>query len=94
VFICVEQLASSIQHLHMTKDQQNEYEDFNRIATSAHLVAKCQCQKFKMGKVPWTPNLTITITRVILERGDLAGSRTLHQYLCPLQSCQKRGIGT
>ncbi len=62
-------LRSRIQHNRMTRVQQQEYEALDRTATSARLSAEKHCRKFKMGQVPWTPDLTRKIYRVLYWKG-------------------------
>jgi len=69
VFSRFDTLRSSILHHRMTKVQQYEYEVLDRTVTSARISAEKHCRKFKMGQVPWTPDLTRKIYRVLYWKG-------------------------
>ncbi len=61
-----------IQQTRMTHTQQQEYEDLDWTVTTARLLAEKQCQKFKMGQVPWTPDLTRKIYRILYWKGVIS----------------------
>jgi len=56
----------------MTREQQREYEDLDWAATTARHLAEKQCRKFKMGQVPWTPDLTKKIYRILYWKGVIS----------------------
>jgi len=56
----------------MTREQQQEYEALDWVATTAHCQAEKQCHKFKMGQVPWTPDLTKKIYQILYWKGDIS----------------------
>jgi len=53
----------------MTRTQQQVYEELDQTATTARLAAERHCRKFKMGAVPWTPDLTQKIYRILYWKG-------------------------
>ncbi len=62
-------LRSEIHQTRLTRAQQQEYEELDRTATFARLSAEKHCRKFKMGQVPWTPDLTRKIYRILYWKG-------------------------
>jgi len=65
-------LRSVIQKTRMTCAQQQEYKDLDQTVTTAQLLAEKQCRKFKMGQVPWTPDLTRKIYRILYWKGVIS----------------------
>ncbi len=68
----LDQLMPSINNNRLTREQQHVYEELDREASMAHLQAEKQCQKFKMDKVLWTPDLTKQIYRILYWKGIIA----------------------
>jgi len=62
-------LRSEIHQTRLTRAQQQEYEELDRTATFTRLSAEKHCRKFKMGQVPWTPDLTRKIYRILYWKG-------------------------
>jgi len=56
----------------MTREQQQEYKELNRVATAARLLAEKQCHKFKMGQVSWTLDLTKKIYWILYWKGIIS----------------------
>jgi len=73
----LDNLLPAISQNRLTRAQQQEYEDLDRTVTTACLLTEKQCRKFKMGKVPWTPDLSKKIYCILYWKGVM--SRTLGQ---------------
>jgi len=68
----LDNLLPAISQNHLTRAQQQEYEELDRMVTTARLLAEKQCHKFKMGKVPWTPDLSKKIYCILYWKGVMA----------------------
>jgi len=68
-FQCLDQLMTSVDNNCLTREQQHTYEELDRVVSTARLQAEKQCQKFRMGNVPWTPDLTKRIYRILYWKG-------------------------
>ncbi len=53
----------------LTKAQLDNLETIDKQLTMAKLAAEQHCRKFHMGKVPWTPGLTIAIYKLLYWQG-------------------------
>jgi len=82
-----------LQQSRLTRAQQQEYEELDRIATTGHLLAEKQCRKFKMGQVPWTPDLTRQIYRILYWKGVISRAKGHRIGTSVLQSrARKAGL--
>ncbi len=68
----LDQLMTSVDNNRLTREQQHTYEELDRVVSMARLQAEKQCQKFKMGNILWTPDLTKRIYRILYWKGIIA----------------------
>jgi len=68
----LDNLHPVLHQTRMTWEQQQAYEELDCTATTACLLAEKQCRKFKMGQVPWTPDLTRKIYRILYWKGVIS----------------------
>ncbi len=81
----LDNLRPVLHQTRMTREQQQAYEELDCTTTSARLLAEKQCQKFKMGQVPWTPDLTRKIYWILYWKGVIShtlGCRVGTSVLC------------
>jgi len=65
----LDQLMTSVDNNRLNREQQHVYEELDRVVSTGRLQAEKQCRKFKMGNVPWTPDLTKQIYRILYWKG-------------------------
>jgi len=67
----VKALTDSITGTRLTKAQQAEYETLDNIVIDAKRFAERHCQKIKAGKIPWCPQVSRCMNRILYWKGLL-----------------------
>jgi len=62
-------LTNQVSHNCLTKKQQQEYEEIDRLSLAVKIYAETQCQKLKVGRVQWCPQIMKAIARILYWKG-------------------------
>jgi len=92
LFSCAANLTVLIKPGWLTQDQQYEYKAIDQAATMTRISAECQCWKLKMGKAPWSPDLTTAIYWVLFWKGVLLCTNGHRVGSSVLQSQAKKEV--
>jgi len=84
-------LVPAMNRRRLMREQQQEYEEIDRVATTARQLAEKQCRKFKMGKVPWTPDLTKKIYQILYWKGVISQVLGRHVGTLVLRTRARKG---
>jgi len=87
----IEQLLPAMTQQQLMQEQQPEYKSINQAVMSTHIQTEWQCQKLKMGKIPWSPDLTWAINHVLYWKGVISqvkGHQVGTSILC---TCTRKG---
>jgi len=65
----MENLTQQVRNNRLTRKQQREYEEIDRLSSEAKKYVETKCQKLKAGHVQWSPQITKAIAQILYWKG-------------------------
>jgi len=87
---CIENLTQQVWHNRLTRKQQWEYEDIDRLSLEAKKYVETKCRKLKVGHVPWCLQITKAIAQILYWKGIQKCKRGGHIGCQQLQCLAKK----
>ena len=86
----MENLTQQVRNNRLTRKQQREYEEIDRLSSEAKKYAETKCRKLKAGHVQWCPQITKAIARILYWKGIWKRKRGGHIGSQQLQRLAKK----